>query len=172
MQTLSQARFTRTELLVATAVVVTVAVIAVPGLLRARMSGNEAAAIASLRAIADAELAYASVCGHNYYAPALSTLGVPPQGGSQAFLESGLAVAAPQRGGYRYTLAAGEGAAAGPSDCNGTATTTAYYATAVPARFGGTGGRSFAVNTARTIWQAPAAAAPVEPFAAPATPIQ
>jgi hypothetical protein len=34
--------------------------------------------------------------------------------------------------GFNFTLGAGAGSAAGPNDCNGTGTITAYYATAVP----------------------------------------
>ena len=82
------------------------------------------------------------------------------------------AVAAPQKSGYNFTMAAGAGAAAGPLDCNGTATQTAYYSTAVPQSFGTTGARSFATNAANTVWQVSAAAAPAEPFGAPAAPIQ
>ncbi|MEX2270051.1 MAG: hypothetical protein WD690_01180 [Vicinamibacterales bacterium] len=162
----------RIELLTAAAVVAIIAVIAVPGLLRSRMSGNEAAAIGSLRAIVSAETAYASACGRNRYAPAFATLGLPAPGGGEPYLPPELAVAVPELNGYRFTLSAAAGAIAGPADCNGTPTTTGYYATAVPIRYLKSGGRSFAVDTAGTIWQNPSAAAPYEPFAAPSTPIQ
>ena len=49
-----------------------IAAIAVPGLLRARMSGNEASAIGTLRAINSAQAVYATQC--NGYAPDLGTL--------------------------------------------------------------------------------------------------
>ena len=69
---------------------------------------------------------------------------------------------------------AGAGAVAGPNDCNGTATQTAYYGTAVPATLGSTGSRAFATNQGGTIWQDTAGVAPAEPFAVAGTvsPIQ
>ena len=82
------------------------------------------------------------------------------------------AVVAPQKSGYNFTLGAGAGSAAGPNDCNGTATITAYLGTAIPQAFGTSGGRSFSVNAGNTIWQNNTNAAPTEPFGAPATPIQ
>jgi len=165
--------FTLIELLIVVAIIGIIAAIAVPGLLRARMSGNESSAIGSLRAVASGEISYSSACGNNGYATAFATLGVPPPGGSQAFLSLDLTNAVnPQKSGFVYTLAAGLGAAAGTNDCNGTATITAYYATGVPQTNGTTGTRSFAVNAGNTIWQLTGGAAPTEPFGAPATPIQ
>jgi len=170
--------FTLIELLIVVAIIGIIAAIAVPGLLRARMSGNEASAIGSLRAVDSGQIAYSTSCGNSAFADALPTLGVPPPGGTATFLSTDLTtVANPQKSGYIYSLVAGMGAGAGPNDCNGTATTTAYYSTAVPITPGVTGGRAFATSNGHSIWQdvaAAGAAPPAEPFAVTATvtPIQ
>jgi type IV pilus assembly protein PilA len=165
--------FTLIELLIVVAIISVIAAIAVPGLLRARMTGNETSAIASLKAVTSAETAYSSACGQNGYAATFIVLGTPAPGTAAGFISQDLGlVAAPQKSGYNFTLGAGAGSVAGANDCNGTATITAYYATGVPQSFGSTGGRAFATNAGNTIWQVNAAAAPTEPFGTPAVPIQ
>jgi type II secretory pathway pseudopilin PulG len=161
------------ELLLVVAIILIIAAIAAPRLLRARTTANETAAIGAMRAISTAEDLYSKACGTGGFAIALPTLGVPPPGTDAPFLSQDLTVAAaPQKDGYTFVLAAGNGAVAGPADCNGTPTGTTFYATAVPLTLGTTGTRAFATNPAHTIWQAVGANAPTEPFSAPATPIQ
>lgn len=166
--------FTLIELLIVVAIISIIAAFAVPGLLRMKMSGNEASAIASLHAIRDSQMSYAVSCGNGGFAATLMTLGGTTAGGSDSFLSAPdlTASATPSKSGYNFTMVGGAGAVAGPPDCNATATTTTYYVTAVPMTFGSSGGRSFALNTTGVIWQTYTAAAPVEPFGAPATPVQ
>src|SRR5436305_3599442 len=85
----SQAVFPLSELLIVVAIIGIIAAIAVPGLLRARISGNEASAIGSLRAISSAQSTFAASCPNGLDAQSLATLGSGPSGGS-AFISPDL----------------------------------------------------------------------------------
>lgn len=165
--------FTLIELLIVVAIISIIAAIAVPGLLRSRMTGNETSAITSLKAVAVAQVGYSTVCGNGGYAPTLPVLFAPPGGVGEGFISPDLGQSAtPMKSGYNFAMVGGAGAGAGPPDCNGTASVTNFYATAVPQAFGTSGTRSFAVNASNTVWFVAAATAPTEPFSAPAQPIQ
>ena len=133
--------------LVAVPLVGIVAAIAVPGLLRARMSGNEAAAIGGLRAINSAQTSYATLCGG--YAPILPSLG------AENFLNSDLTAGKTvTKSGYQFKVvrAAASKTVANPSEqCAGAV--TQYVAEAVPVSPGSTGTRFFITDARGMIYQ-------------------
>ena len=149
--------FTLIELLIVVAIIGIIAAIAVPGLLRARMSGNEASAIGSLRSINSAESTYSSSCGGNGYAQTLADLALAPAGSTQAFISPDLSVNGVIKSGYVVNLAPDTSAVAvtlASATCNGAANNamSAYFAEAHPVTIGSTGQRSFATDVRGTIY--------------------
>lgn len=148
--------FTLIELLIVVAIIGIIAAIAVPGLLRARMAGNEASAIGSLRAIGSANLNYMSNCANGAgYAISLQVLGTPPTAGGQPFISPDLGIAGTVvKSGYSITYAS-TGAAVTAATCV-TATTTAtptYFVSAAPVAAGTTGTRYFGTSETQTVFQ-------------------
>ncbi len=110
--------------------------IALPRFLLAKQAAGSASAIASMRSINSAELTYALTCGNGFYAPNLTTLGVPPAGSNEPFITPGLSQAdTVTRSGYVFRLDA-EPYPGAPETCNGLAAGSAgqgFRAAADPA---------------------------------------
>ncbi len=96
--------FTLIELLIVVAIIGIIAAIAVPGLLRARMAGNEASAIGSLRAINSGQASYSSSCASGNYAGSLADLVTVPTSGGQGFISPDLKTNGVTKSGYNVTL--------------------------------------------------------------------
>ena len=125
-------------------IVLVIAAVAIPNLLRARMAANEASALASLRTINACEVRYAAAYPKGY-SPDLRALGPPVAGvpsAEAAGLLDGL-LAAGARSGYLFSYQAGE------LDSDGRI--TAYTVRADPVRPGNTGVRHFFTDQTNVI---------------------
>jgi prepilin-type N-terminal cleavage/methylation domain-containing protein len=70
-----QKGFSLIELLIVVAIILIIAAIAIPNLLRSRIAANEASAVGSVRTINTAQVTYASTYPTQGFAPDLKTLG-------------------------------------------------------------------------------------------------
>lgn len=98
--------FSLIELLIVVAIILIIAAIAIPNLLRARIAANEASAAASVRTLNTAQVSYLSTYPSIGFANVLTDLGgttcMPPNSTSACLIDTVLASG--QKDGYRFRL--------------------------------------------------------------------
>ena len=106
-----QKGFSLIELLIVVAIILIIAAIAIPNLMRARMSANEASAVGSVRSINTAEISYNAAYSDLGFTTTLAQLGgaagaaCTPGTGTGCFIDSSLSSGT--KSGYSFTTGLG-----------------------------------------------------------------
>jgi hypothetical protein len=120
------------------------------------MSGNEASAIGSLRAINSGQVNFAANCAQGAYAGDLATLGTAPTAGGEPFISADLVPTTPPsvtKSGYTVLVTDDTtGTAPTPTACVTGTFASAFHSNATPVNVGSTGNRSF-WSAGSTIYQ-------------------
>lgn len=130
----TQKGFSLIELLIVVAIILIIAAIAIPNLLRSRMAANEASAVGSLRTVNTAAVGYATTYQIGFPA-ALTNLGPANPATSTAADLVDSVLAAGVKSGYTFTYTPGTADAAGNINT--------YELIAEPVTIGATGQRGF-----------------------------
>ncbi len=139
-----QRGFSLIELLIVVAIILIIAAIAIPNLLRSRIAANESSAVGSLRSINTAQVTYASTYPEAGFASTLQSLGPAdssgPTSAAAGLLDGvlGCANTACNKSGYSFELSA---ATAGST----------YTATGSPMTYQQTGNRYFFTDASGVI---------------------
>jgi prepilin-type N-terminal cleavage/methylation domain-containing protein len=128
----NQKGFSLIELLIVVAIILIIAAIAIPNLLRARMAANEASAVGSLRTINTAAVTYSSTYPNIGYPGTLAAMGPSSSASSSSADLIDSVLAAGTKSGYVFAFTGGSNT---PS--------TGYTVTANPISTGTSGQRGF-----------------------------
>lgn len=136
--------FSLIELLIVVAIILIIAAIAIPNLLRSRQSANQASAVANLRTVSTAAVSYWVTYGNGYPAdlPTLGGLGPGATCNAAVLIDESIATAPNQKSGYQYALNGDQGNVTNPPPACAPGF-VGYLATAVPLVLGTTGNISY-----------------------------
>jgi len=157
--------FSLIELLIVVAIILIIAAIAIPNLIRSRMAANEASAVGSVRTMNTASITYSSTYGN--FPTALKQIGTTT--GSTLGCENAELIdevlTAGTKSGYTFSMGAGNGSATLVSPCTTAQSTDGYGVMAKPVSVGTTGQRGFCTDASGVIRTDPTGAASM--FATP-----
>ena len=152
--------FSLIELLIVVAIILIIAAIAIPNLLRSRMAANEASAVGSIRAVSTAQVAYNSTY-NNGFANTLPMLGGAAGAAATCnnaeIIDPVLSAANPSiKAGYNLQIGPGTVAVpAVPAGCANAGFVDGYTIIAWPVNVGTTGQRSFCSDASGVIQSLP-----------------
>jgi type IV pilus assembly protein PilA len=152
MMTKKQKGFSLIELLIVVAIILIIAAIAIPNLLRSRMAANEASAVGSIRTMNTAAITYSSTYG-NGFPGSLAEIGTNSAAAvscdNAELLDQVLT--AGTKSGYLFAISPGAVAVTKPPGCTNAGFSDGYVVTAVPVTTGTTGQRSFCSDASGVI---------------------
>jgi prepilin-type N-terminal cleavage/methylation domain-containing protein len=149
----SDAGFSLIELLIVVAIILIIAAIAIPNLLRSRMAANEASAVGSIRTMNTAAISYNSTYGDGFppNITVIGTTGTAAVSCNNAELIDSVLTAG-TKSGYTFKILPGAVAvAAAPVGCAAPGNVDGYAAIGTPVTVGTTGQRSFCSDASGVI---------------------